>query len=116
MIDQILSDVLPSAYALLPPPMQSDELSALLIAIGLQQSRFMKRRPETASACRGFWFLEPKHLAEIFRYSVARGPLVQAAHRLRYSVLMMDRAEVLQAVEHNDTLSEIGRASCRERV
>lgn len=55
--ERILSDVLPSAYALLPERMASREASAMLLAIGLQESRFQHRK-QIGGPAHGYWQFE----------------------------------------------------------
>lgn len=57
MIDTIVSYIIPATYSLLPPKMNSDEATAMLIAIGLQESRF-EHRKQIGGPARGFWQFE----------------------------------------------------------
>jgi len=57
VIDHVLHYTLPAAYSLLPKPMDSPAASALLLAIGLQESEFLYRRQVNGPA-RGFWQFE----------------------------------------------------------
>lgn len=57
MIDQVRRYIIPAAYELLPPVMASDQATALLLAIGWQESRFAYRRQVNGPA-RGFWQFE----------------------------------------------------------
>ena len=43
--DYVARHVLPAAFALLPPQMDSPQARAMLMAIGWQESRFSHRRP-----------------------------------------------------------------------
>lgn len=111
MIEHILRTVQPAAFELLPESFRSIEAKAFLLAVGLQSSRFLQRRKLTASGCRGFWHLERRHVEEVLRFSNARFALVAAAEQLRYPILMMERDEVLGALEHNDVLG-LAAARC----
>lgn len=51
-------DVLPAAYALLPPLMRSPESVAMLVAIGLQESKLTARRQYKNGPARGLWQFE----------------------------------------------------------
>jgi hypothetical protein len=57
MIELIRHHVIPAAYSLLPPRMQTVEATALLYAIGLQESRFTHRQ-QVGGPARGFWQFE----------------------------------------------------------
>lgn len=56
-LDSVLRDMLPSAYALLPAAMKSDRADVMMLAIGLQESRFKHRR-QIGGPARGFWQFE----------------------------------------------------------
>jgi hypothetical protein len=64
LLDAILHDAIAPALALLPPHMDSREARVMLLAIGLQESRFMFRfqkiagRPYQKGPARGFWQFE----------------------------------------------------------
>jgi len=58
MIDHIRRFALPAAYSILPPKMQTPEATALLYAIGLQESRFVHRIQRYGGPARGFWQFE----------------------------------------------------------
>lgn len=51
------STVIPAAYKILPPAMASHEATAMLIAIGLQESRFIHRK-QIGGPAMGFWQFE----------------------------------------------------------
>jgi hypothetical protein len=48
---------MPQAFALLPPSMDSVEARAMLLAIGLQESRFLHRK-QIGGPAKGFWQFE----------------------------------------------------------
>ena len=58
MIDEVHRFIVPTAFALLPPTMRSDRATAMLLAIGLQESRFLHRRQFHNGPARGFWMFE----------------------------------------------------------
>lgn len=104
MIDQVARFVLPAAFSLLPPEMRSQQASALLLAIGLQESRFLHRR-QIGGPARGYWMFEAGGgVRGVLRHH-ATAPL--AAHVLR--TLRYDPASpvamVHAALEHNDILA-----------
>ncbi len=61
LLDTIIHEAINPALALLPPNMDSPEARVMLLAIGLQESRFMYRaqkiagRPYEKGPARGFW-------------------------------------------------------------
>lgn len=105
MIDLILSYVLPAAYDLMPPACGSAEAAVMLVAIGLQESRFAARRQHRGPA-RGFWQFEAAGVEGVLRHRRA-GPLVRGAlAQLRYA-RDADVAEIHGALEHNDVLAAV---------
>jgi hypothetical protein len=64
LLDYITREAINPALALLPPKMDSREARVMLLAIGLQESRFMFRfqkiagRPYEKGPARGFWQFE----------------------------------------------------------
>jgi hypothetical protein len=64
LLDSILREAIEPALALLPPKMDSAAARVMLLAIGLQESRFMYRaqklagRPYEKGPARGFWQFE----------------------------------------------------------
>lgn len=57
-LQNLLSTVVGPAMALLPARMDSDRVRVLLLAIGLQESRFQFRRQMGNGPARGFWQFE----------------------------------------------------------
>lgn len=57
MIETVRKFILPAAYSVLPLRMQTPEATALLFAIGLQESRFTARR-QVGGPAHGFWQFE----------------------------------------------------------
>lgn len=56
-LDEITQRAIEPAYALLPARMRSKEATLMLLAIGLQESRFEHRR-QIGGPARGFWQFE----------------------------------------------------------
>ncbi len=76
MLDQIMDDALRPAMALLPARMNTPAADCMLLAIGLQESRFVHRR-QIGGPARGFWQFENSrdHLATLCKArSVAGDP------------------------------------------
>lgn len=103
MIDLVRAFILPAAYAVLPLPMASDRATALLLAIGLQESRFIERRQMHGPA-RGFWQFEVAGVRGVLEHPRSQLPIAQALRALRYDHTL--EAEQLQPLlEHNDVLA-----------
>lgn len=92
------------AMSLLPARMTSAESKAMLIAIGLQESRFEHRRQLPGGAARGFFQFEAQGgIKGVLENHHATRPLIRSvldALKYDYSVLTS-----YLAVEHNDTLA-----------
>lgn len=58
MVENVLTYVMPFAFALLPGSMNTPEARAALLAIGLQESEFVYRRQQGNGPARGFWQFE----------------------------------------------------------
>lgn len=103
MIDHVLTYVLPAAYSLLPAKMQSPEATALLIAIGLNESRFVHRR-QIGGPARGFWQFElGGGVQGVLRHQASRPAILNAIRALEYRT--DDAAALYVALEHQDTLA-----------
>lgn len=95
--------VLPAAYALLPTKMQSPRATAMLLAIGLQESRF-EHRTQIGGPAHGFWQFE--------RGGGVRGVLTHPS-TAHYIAGVMDSLcyagdstdACYQAIVHNDVLA-----------
>ena len=105
MINLVLSYVLPAAYDLLPAACASAEASVMLLAIGLQESRFKARRQFNGPA-RGFWQFEQAGVAAVLGHKRA-GPMVRSAlSKLAYPH-SSSVGEIHHALEHNDVLAAV---------
>lgn len=56
-LDEVVGDALKPAFAILPMPMDSPTARVMLLAIGLQESRF-KYRAQIGGPARGLWQFE----------------------------------------------------------
>jgi len=106
MIEHILRYALPAAYALLPAPMQSPAASALLLSIGLQESKFLERRQRAGGPARGFWMFEKSGLTGVIKHPATAGHLEAALRALRYDGPITARL-CLTRVQHNDPLAAV---------
>lgn len=94
--------VLPVAYALLPPEMGSRTASAMLLAIGLQESAFRHRR-QISGPARGFWQFERGGVEGVLTHRASRDHATRVLEVLCYRGA--DVAAVHAALEHNDVLA-----------
>lgn len=105
MIDQILAFVVPAAYALLPPAMNSQRATAFLLAAGLQESRFLERRQLEDGPGRGFWMFEKAGVSGVMRHLSTRALVSAAMRDLRYA-REIDRVVDTHAIlQDNDVLA-----------
>jgi len=103
MIDLVHRFIIPAAYAVLPPKMASANASALLIAIGLQESGFQARRQQFGPA-RGFWQFEVSGVRGVLHHPKSRAAIENAIVRLGYGTLV-DEDALHDIAEHNDILA-----------
>ncbi|AKC04799.1 lysozyme [Pseudomonas phage YH30] len=116
--DQVFNQVLPEAYKLLPASMNSPEASVMLLAIGLQESRFASRRQLVNSInsegrkvllplgpAKGYWQMEKggavKGLLNFWK--PATKELVHSVCKARGVPATQDA--VWDALEHDDVLA-----------
>lgn len=105
MIHQIRDFTIPAAYALLPPAMASSKATAMLIAIGLQESRFIHRR-QVSGPARGFWqFERDGGVMGVATHRKTAVLLAEVLRALRYEPLIGKAAGMHTAIEHNDVLA-----------
>jgi hypothetical protein len=110
MIEQVTKFIIPAAFALLPASMNSQSAKAILLAIGLQESRFLHRRQENFGPARGFWQFEKGGVRGVCRHLKTRQHLEDALRLLRYEKLIgakMATAELHYALEDNDVLAAV---------
>ena len=105
MIDLVASHVVPAALALLPAAMRSLEASAMLVAIGLQESRFLERHQRPVGPAKGFWQFERAGLRGVLSNPHTRGLAQEAIRELRYHEPAFTTLH--QALEHNDVLAAV---------
>lgn len=106
MIDIVHHHVIPAAFALLPAVMRSERATAMLLAIGLQESRFLARRQFVGPA-RGFWQFERAGVEGVLAHHASREYARAALRQLRYEHHGRQPSEVHAALEHNDVLAAV---------
>lgn len=103
----IAQAVLPAALALLPAEMASPAANAMLLAIGLQESRFKDRR-QLGGPARGFWQFELSGgVTGVLTHPLTRGHLIEAMTILRYEDVIGSPEGLYKAIEHNDVLAAV---------
>jgi hypothetical protein len=111
MIELFHRHILPAAYAVLPAPLNSTRATAQLLAIGLQESRFLKRYQDVGPA-RGFWQFEQgatgtRHgVAGVLGHPRTDAILRDACLALRYP-RRVTAAELHEAIADNDVLAAV---------
>lgn len=105
MITLIHAHVLPAALSLLPPEMDTPEARAMLLAIGLQESRFEHRR-QAGGPARGFWqFERGGGVLGVVTHPSTKAHMDTATCALRYDGMIHCPEDLYDAIEHNDVLA-----------
>lgn len=106
--DQIQRFILPAAYSVLPSHLWSTKATALLLAIGMQESRFRMRQQQPVGPARGFWMFEPTGVVAVRHHPRTAVMLLAAASDLCYpSIRTMLPIDVCEALQHNDVLAAV---------
>ena len=101
MLEAILDEIIEPGLALLPPALVSDEAAVLLLATGLQESRFVYRR-ELGGQGLGFWRLSGSMMTQVLQHPQT----ARLAQRLCEAAGIECRARTLHAaLEFNDGLA-----------
>lgn len=102
MIEMLHRHVIPAAYDLLPPVMASDRATAMLLTIGLQESRF-EHRTQIGGPARGFYQFERSGgVAGVLAHPRSRPHIEAAIDALCYRA---SGDECYHAIAHNDVLA-----------
>jgi hypothetical protein len=104
LIETILDHVVPPALAFLPFP-RTQAAVAMLLAVGLQETRFIHRRQLEGGPARSFWQFEAKTVELVMRHEQTRTPAQVLLGKLKYQTGVLDPAAVFAALEHNDVLA-----------
>ena len=101
-LDTILKTAIDPAMALLPGVPDTRESRCLLLAIGLQESRFEHRRQMGNGPARGFWQFETGGVRGVVNHATSAGLLRKlcAARNVPCSA-----TEIWRAIEHDDVLA-----------
>lgn len=93
---------LPAAYSLLPRAMDSDAADVMLLAIGLQESRFKHRR-QIRGPARSYWqFERGGGVVGVLDHPSTKTRAESVCHALDYEA---DSNVVYEAMGHNDVLA-----------
>jgi hypothetical protein len=96
----VLGHVIPAALALLPPRLDSFEARVLLLAIGMQESRF-EARHHIGGPARSFWQFEAGGVRGVLEHH----PAARARCSTRRSTAAVRADECFDAIQHNDVLA-----------
>lgn len=94
--------VVPAALALLPPKMTTPEARAMLIAIGLQESRFEYRR-QVEGPARGYWQFELAGVRGVVNHKASAQPAASALQNMGYYDCTPE--QIHMAITDNDILA-----------
>jgi hypothetical protein len=92
--------VLPAALSLLQPRLNRPEARALIMAIGMQESRFEHRR-QVSGPAHGFWQFESGGGVHGVLTDAATKPLIAPVLK----VLQCEPGDCYDAITHNDVLA-----------
>lgn len=106
-IDYVHRLVIPAAYDLLPLHMASVEATAMLLAIGMQESDGFRARAQYGSGpARGFWQFEKGGGVAGVLLHPKTSPIVTALCEQTFQVPPVP-SECHRAIEHNDILAAV---------
>lgn len=87
---------------LVPSRLDSPAARAMLLAIAMQESRFLHRRQIPVPIARGFWQFETIGVEGVLTHHASRSMAEQACALMRYPA---EVPAVYAAIEHNDALA-----------
>lgn len=103
MIEIVNHYIIPAALSVLPLEMASNEAHAMLLAIGLQESRFLEREQRRGPA-RGFWQFEESGVRGVLEHPAVDFAIAKAMKQLRFDHTL-DADVVHHALAMNDILA-----------
>jgi len=104
MIEFVHAFILPAAYSLLPEAMATDEASAFLLAVGLQESKFEKRR-QVKGPARGLWQFERTGVGGVVRHAATKDHVIAVLEALAYGTPTDRTQKCYAAIGDNDVLA-----------
>src|SRR5262245_39306979 len=84
--------------------MHTPAASAMLLAVGLQETRFLSRRQLLNGPARGFWQFEIAGVEDVLEHFSTRAIMADVLRQLRYDP-GLSASEMLAALEHHDVLA-----------
>lgn len=107
-LNEVIKNIFPASFKLLPEKFWSTEALVMLLAIGLQESRFEFRRQLGNGPARGFWQFEEgndKSRAGVWgtMHHRTSGPYVRQL--CKHFDIPFDSKAIWQALETNDVLA-----------
>lgn len=102
MIEHILTYTAPAAYAILPASLRSPAATAMVLAVGLQESQFFRRRQMGGGPARGFWQFERGGLKGVMEHPKSQPMVLSVLSTLRCASSLDG---CFDALEFNDTLA-----------
>lgn len=101
-LDVILKTAIFPSLEILPAKMESTEAGVIMLAIGLQESRFEHRR-QIRGPARGYWqFEEGGGVVGVMNHEASSGMAKQVTESLNYS---FESGTIHAALEHNDVFA-----------
>jgi hypothetical protein len=94
--------IFPDAFALLPGVMDTPEARAMMLAVGLQESRFKYRRQLNGPARGFFQFEQMGGVKGVLEHPATKPHITHVCAELRYPPLI---EHCYIAIEHNDVLA-----------
>ena len=107
MIHHVHQFIVPAAYALLPLEMDSPAATALLLAIGLQESRFEHRRQINGPARGVYQFERGGGVRGVLMHPSSKRHAQAALLALSYPRSAWTPMACYAAIEHNDVLATV---------
>lgn len=104
MIEHTLAYTFPAAFSLLPAHMESAKARAMLLAIGLQESRFEYRRQIRGPAVGLFQFEKGGGVRGVLSHPASADHAARACEALLYAA---DADIVYEALADNDVLATV---------
>jgi len=102
-LKRINDEIFPQAFALLSPGHNSLAAKAMLLAIGLQESRFTDRVQNNGGPAHGYWqFEQGGGVVDVLRHPVSRGSAVFVCNNRGIPALPRD---VYTAIINDDVLA-----------
>jgi len=108
LLESIVHTAIDPALALLPPQMDSPQARVMLLAIGLQESRFMYRfqkvagQPYVKGPARGFWQFETGGVAGVVKHASSAYWLADLCKKRGVA---FSTYEIWNAIETDDVLA-----------